>query len=480
MVKLVREISAGLTVGLVALPLALAFGIAGGATAAAGLYTAIVAGLVSGLCGGSKYQISGPTGAMSVILVGVVAKYGISGMLAAGLLAGVLQILMGLLGLGKLVKLIPNPVITGFTNGIAIVIVLGQLKYITTAPFLTVLVAATILLVRRVNKTIPASLFGLAVGIGANLLFGWNGPTVQAIEPALPKFGWPNLALADLVPLFEPALAIALLGTIESLLSAAVADSMTGTVHNSNRELVGQGLGNIAAALVGGVPSTGAIARTAVNIQNGGSTRLVHVVHSLFLLAVLLFLGPWTAFIPLAALSGILVVTSYDMFDFQTVTTLRKSSTHDAVILLATMVLTVCTNLVVAVGAGIVLAALIQCYHSKTLRILPLNANGNGNIQIFSLQGALHFGTVVSLNKALRQVKPGGIVILDLSGLTMLDQTGVIALSKLQQSTEQTPAARIILCGLHPEYQSLVEAAGGIPTDQISRDLAQTLALAEG
>jgi len=478
-VKVGREITAGLTVGLVALPLALAFGIASGSTAAAGLYTAIVAGLVSGLCGGSKYQISGPTGAMSVILIGVVAKYGIPGMLAAGLMAGLIQIILGLLRMGKLVKLIPSPVITGFTNGIAIVILLGQLEYITAAPLLTILVAGTIFLVRRINKALPASLFGLAVGIGANLLLGWGAPTVQAIEPSLPKFGLPQIALSDLVLLLEPALAIALLGTIESLLSAAVADTMTGTVHNSNRELVGQGLGNIAAALFGGVPSTGAIARTAVNIQNGGRTRLVSVVQSLFLLTVLLVLGPWTALIPLAALSGILVITSYDMFDFQTVLTLRKSSVHDAVILLATMVLTVCTNLIVAVAGGIVLAALIQSYHSKTLRILPLNTKAEDNIQIFSLHGTLQFGTVRSLYKALRQVVPGGIVVLDLGGLTMLDQTGAIALSKLQQPSGPVKASRVILCGVNPEYKSLIEAAGGFPSDHIGRDLAQSLALAE-
>lgn len=470
-----KEITAGLTVGIVALPLALAFGIAGGATAAAGLYTAIIAGAVAGIFGGSRFQITGPTGAMSVVLVGIVAQYGLTGMLAAGLMAGLMQLAFGFLRLGRYIKLIPQSVIVGFTNGIAVVIFLGQVKYISQAVLLTVVVAGVILLVRRINRAIPASLLGLTAGIAVNSLFNLGAPTVAAIPPTLPSFSWPSMEVAALLNLLQPALAIALLGTIESLLSAAVADNMTGTVHNSDRELIGQGLGNIAAALFGGVPATGAIARTAVNIKNGGQTRLVALVHSAFLLIVLLALGPWTSYVPLSALSGILVVTCIDMLDLKSINLLRKSSLADAVVLLATMALTVFTDLVVAVAGGILLAALIHTYRGNVLHLTQVS-RGNGVIAC-SLHGPLFFGSVDQFKAAVDAVEPCETLVLDFSGVSRIDLTGALALCKLSQKHNDR-FRKIILCGLSRETQGFLEQAGGFPTEHIVPDLAQSLALA--
>ncbi len=469
-----REISAGLTVGIVALPLALAFGIASGATPAAGLYTAIIAGTVAGIFGGSRYQITGPTGAMSVILIGIIAQYGISGMLIAGLMAGVLQIIFGTLKLGRLINLIPHSVIVGFTNGIAIVILLGQLKYIAGAPLLTTVVVVTIFGLRRLNKVIPASLIGLAVGIALEQLWPLGAPTVQAIPATLPVLVWPHLDWAMVIGLLKPAVSIALLGSIESLLSAAVADNMTGTVHNSNRELVGQGLGNIAAAFFGGVPGTGAIARTAVNINNGGQTRWVSIIQSLFLLGVLLILGPWTSYIPLAALSGILVVTCYDMFDFENIRALNRGAFADGVVLLATMALTVFTDLIVAVVGGVLLATLIYAYRGSLLQIKSVSHVNN--VAVYSLHGPLFFGTVDQLTGYIKQLPSCETLILDLSDLCKIDLTGALALSKLQQLGGARRFSQLVLCGLSSENRSILEHIGIIKAEHMVAEPAQYLA----
>lgn len=387
-----RNIVAGLIVGVVALPLAMAFAIASGVKPEQGLYTAIVAGLLVSVFGGSRVQIAGPTGAFIVILSSIVATHGVQGLQIATLMAGVILLLLGVARLGVVIRFIPQPVIVGFTAGIGVIIFVGQWKdfFGLAIPvdghfhekLLTVISAlpdasgaatlvglgslALILSTSRVPgfSRIPGPLVALVVMTVLQSFFHFKGvPTIGSVfgelPRGLPSFEWPQITVSRLLELIGPAFAIAMLGAIESLLSAVVADNMSGTRHNSNQELIGQGLANIAVPLFGGIAATGAIARTATNIKNGGNSPLAGIVHALTLVLIILFLAPYASNVPLATLAAILFVVAWNMSELPYMVKLvRRAPVADVFVLLLTFGLTVFADLVVAVNIGVVVAML--------------------------------------------------------------------------------------------------------------------------
>ena len=393
------NILAGVIVGVVALPLAMAFAIASGVTPQQGLYTAIIAALFVGVFGGSRVQIAGPTGAFVVILADITAKYGVEGLQIATLLAGFFLILMGLMKFGHIMKYIPDSVIVGFTAGIGFIIFMGEWKdffgltlasaahqsfyeklvtYVSALPSMQFVTAGLsclsiflILITPKFVKRVPGPLVAMLVITGLQVYFQFEnvatlGSTFGGIPSLLPSFQVPAMSLEQLMELMGPAITIALLGAIESLLSATAADNMLGTRHHSNQELIGQGLANIVAPLFGGFAATGAIARTATNVKNGGTSPIAAIAHSAFLISVIVLLAPLAAYIPLCSLAAILFVVAYNMSDVpRFYQILTKERGTDVAVLLITFVLTIFTNLIFGVIAGVALSML--------LRTLPLN-----------------------------------------------------------------------------------------------------------
>lgn len=387
-----QNIISGVIVGVVALPLAMAFAIASGAKPEQGLYTAVVAGLIVSVMGGSRLQIAGPTGAFIVVLAGITAKYGISGLQISSLLAGFMLLFFGLARLGGIIKFIPAPVIIGFTAGIAVVIWVGQWHYFfgfssggnghfheklwhllhsfpqlnLTTTALGFLALFIVLFANKIPglKRIPGPLIALVVLTSVQSIFHFEGVATigsmfGGIPQGLPNFQMPDITVDRVIELIGPAFTIAMLGAIESLLSAVVADGMAGTKHNSNRELVGQGIANIFAPLFGGFAATGAIARTATNIRNGGNSPLAGIIHVLTLVLIILFLAPLAVNVPLTALAAILFVVAWNMSEVKHfIKLIQRAPMADVVILLVTFVLTVFVDLVVAVNIGVIIAVL--------------------------------------------------------------------------------------------------------------------------
>lgn len=444
-----NNVLAGLVVGVVALPLAMAFAIASGVKPEQGLYTAIVAGLAVSILGGSRVQIAGPTGAFIVILSGVVAQHGVAGLQIATLMAGVILLLLGLLRLGAVIRFIPDPVIVGFTAGIGVIIWVGQWRDFFGLPvvqgqhfheklwflvqnlpsldpattglgLLSLLVLVMVPKMRGLSR-IPAPLFALVLATLVQALFRFDsvatiGSAFGALPTGLPSFQWPDITLTRVVELIGPAFAIAMLGAIESLLSAVVADSMTGARHDSNQELVGQGVANMLAPLFGGIAATGAIARTATNIRNGGTSPLAGIVHALVLVLVLLLLAPLASYIPLTVLAAILFVVALNMSQAGLVLRLqRRLPAADLLILWVTFALTVFADLVVAVNIGVVLAMLYVLKRTSDgvrvrplegrdlLRVLDVDAGAvpREDVRVLVLEGPYFFASVEAVNQAL-------------------------------------------------------------------------------
>lgn len=444
-----NNVLAGLVVGVVALPLAMAFAIASGVKPEQGLYTAIVAGLAVSILGGSRVQIAGPTGAFIVILSGVVAQHGVAGLQIATLMAGVILLLLGLLRLGAVIRFIPDPVIVGFTAGIGVIIWVGQWRDFFGLPvvqgqhfheklwflvqnlpsldpattglgLLSLLVLVMVPKMRGFSR-IPAPLFALVLATLVQALFRFDsvatiGSAFGALPTGLPSFQWPDITLTRVVELIGPAFAIAMLGAIESLLSAVVADSMTGARHDSNQELVGQGVANMLAPLFGGIAATGAIARTATNIRNGGTSPLAGIVHALVLVLVLLLLAPLASYIPLTVLAAILFVVALNMSQAGLVLRLqRRLPAADLLILWVTFALTVFADLVVAVNIGVVLAMLYVLKRTSDgvrvrplegrdlLRVLDVDAGAvpREDVRVLVLEGPYFFASVEAVNQAL-------------------------------------------------------------------------------
>ena len=470
-----KNIVAGLIVGVVALPLAMAFAIASGVKPEQGLYTAIIAGIIVSIFGGSRVQIAGPTGAFIVILAGIVAEHGIVGLQIATLMAGVILLLLGLARMGAVIKFIPAPVIVGFTAGIGVVIWVGQWKDFFGLPEVegthfheklwallqvfpqldvptTALAILALLLVVLTPKLpgflsrLPGPLVALVVVTLIQAAVGFSsvdtiGSRYGEIPRGLPTLEIPEITMSRLVDLIGPAFAIAMLGAIESLLSAVVADRMAGTRHHSNQELVGQGMANIVAPLFGGIAATGAIARTATNIRNGGNSPIAGVVHALCLVFILLFLAPLAANIPLAALAAILFVVAWNMSDVRhVIRMIRGAPRPDVIILLVTFVLTVFIDLVVAVNIGVVLAMLhflLNMAESVVVRRQEqaeltgeLASQGLGdlpdNVQVYVVEGPFFFAAVESFEQVLAAGHSAPqVVVIRLRHVPFIDATGL-------------------------------------------------------
>lgn len=497
------DLLAGLTVAIVALPLALAFGVASGMGATAGLVTAVIAGAIAAVFGGSNFQVSGPTGAMTVVLVPVVAHYGQSAALTVAVIAGVVVVVMGIAGLGQLVTLIPWPVIEGFTVGIAVIIALQQipnalgvsssdsdktvvnavtaLTKITPAAYPELIVAAVtiviIVLVSRIRKSLPATLIAIVAATAVTAMSGIHIATVGQIPNSLPTPSLPDLSPSTVQGLFGSALAVAVLAAIESLLSARVADGMSdGRPSQPNRELVGQGLANIGSGLFGGMPATGAIARTAVNVRAGASTRLSALSHSVILLIIILTASQLVAAIPLAALGGVLLVTAYRMIDPHSVRSLLRSTPADRAIFVLTMVATVAFDLIIAIEIGIVLAGIAALMsltrasgaHEEALPDLGDRLTTEDEhrllrerIVIYRIDGAVYFGAAQRFLDELTSITDVRVVILRMSGVDMLDATGAKALSVVVEDLTRQHIT-VLFKGLSPKHEQLLDDFGAL------------------
>lgn len=524
-----RNILAGLTVGVVALPLGMAFAIASGAKPEQGLYTAIIASLVTSLFGGTLMQISGPTGAFIVILSGITAHYGIAGLQMATLMAGVILLVMGITRIGVVIKYISAPVIVGFTSGIAVIIWVGQWKdffglHPVTAQgaFLHKLVALleafpdlnlattllgvftlVILIVSpRITSRVPSPLIAMIAATVVQNHYQFHGVATigsvfGGIPQALPHFSLNLPGFADATRLIGPAFTIALLGAIESLLTAVVADSMAGTRHDSNQELIGQGLANIASPLFGGIAATGAVARTATNIRNGANGPLSGIVHALTLVAIILLLAPLAASIPLTALAAILFVVSWNMSEaHRFVYLLRTAPKPDVAVLLITFSLTVFSDLVVAVNIGVILSSLLFMKRmGETISIQQQDAESlqselgddafslNPDTVVFTVEGPVFFGVAERLESTLRTVQLNTrTLVLRMQHVPFIDATGIQTLRDLIH-TCQRRNIRLVLCETRPlvleklRRSGLLEQLGDSNTPQSLLELAGCLML---
>jgi SulP family sulfate permease len=498
-----NDIVAGITVGVVALPLALAFGITTGLGAGAGLVTAIVAGLVAGIFGGSNVQVSGPTGAMTVVLVPIVAQYGREAVFVVGMLAGVLILIGALARLGGYLAYIPWPVIEGFTIGIAVIIFLQQVPAALGVPKpdgektfvvagqavadafgagslaaigLVALVAAIMFLAPRVHRSVPGSLVAVVVATAVSEIAHLDVPRIGSLPSSLPLPALPSFSGSTLSDLFGAAFAVAALAAIESLLSAKVADGMSDAQrHDPDRELFGQGLANLVSPMFGGMPATGAIARTAVNARAGARTRLATVVHALLLLGVVFVGGGLVSRIPLAALAGVLMVTAVRMVEVTNLRAVLRSTRSDAVVLALTATATIVFDLIVAVEIGVAVAAVLA------LRNVARNAGAiaetlpppeevdsdtesallHERILVYRLDGALFFGAAQRFLAELTAVTDVRVVILRLPDLKVLDATGAQALGEIVRELESRNIT-VLLKGPRPEHLRVLKAVGAL------------------
>ncbi|MNK71919.1 C4-dicarboxylic acid transporter DauA [compost metagenome] len=489
------DLMGGLTAAIVALPLALAFAVASGVDPKAGLYAAIVAGIIASLFGGSPVQITGPTGAMAVILVALVSQYGLEKIWIAGILAGLMQIALGFLKMGKLITYFPYPVIIGFTNGIAVIIFSGQLgaflgvkadaghgflpmmqglfgmlpQVNVAAMGIGALVIATMLIWPRINATLPGSLVGLIVATAAASLLGLDVPRIGSIPQSLPLPQLPEFDLAILKDLIKPAIALAALGSIESLLSAVVADGMTGQKHKPNQELIGQGLANVAVPFFGGIPVTGAIARTAVNIRSGGRTRLSGVIHGVALAVIVLAFAPLAAQIPLAALAGILMVTSFRMLEWHQVKLMANSTKSDLFVLLLTWGVTIFFDLILAVEVGLIAAAALFLRRMSDLHLIKMPSEkilppGDPTLippdmAVYQIAGPLFFGAATEFADTLKEQRQIRVLLLRMRAVPNIDATAAVSLEEIVD-TLNARGIRVVLSGLDPQVSSVLERMG--------------------
>jgi SulP family sulfate permease len=498
-----HDLLAGITVGLVALPLAMAFGIASGVTPQAGLYTAVVAGFLISALGGSRTQIGGPTGAFVVIVAGIVVRFGLPGLAMVTLMAGIILLAMGLTGLGSAVKFIPRPVVIGFTNGIAILIASTQIKdffglrvgavpseflprmklLIGHMPSLNwqalaigTVTLAIMLILPRITKRVPASIVALLACTAACALFHLPVETIGTrfggIPRGLPPFAVPSFHAEHILPLIPSAFTVALLAALESMLSAVVADSMTGDRHNPNVELVAQGIANITSPLFGGIPATGAIARTATNIRSGARSPVSGIVHALTLLLVLLVAAPLASYIPLATLAAVLFVVAWNMGEWREIGGILQLGFTAISVWLVTFALTVFADLTVAVSVGMALAALVYIYriaetttvstvtdeyirdglsHSLQGRIIP------PYVTLLRIHGPFLFGTTEKLVEATTNVEAfQPVVILRLRNMTAIDATGIHAIESFAKRLTES-GRTLLLCGAMEQPSKLLQ-----------------------
>lgn len=500
--KFAKDLMAGVTVAAVALPLALAFGVSSGATAASGLLTAVICGFVISLLGGAYYQISGPTGAMAAVLMSIVAQYGLSGVFTATVMAGIILVLAGILHLGKVTAFIPMPVITGFTSGISVVIALGQLdnffgttsqgstavekvlSYFTVGfsvnPAAVLLGSAIIVFMivypKKWNAVVPASLVSIILATAASLIIPMDIQRVGEIPSSLllpERFTLEGLDLATVRGLLAPAVSIAALGMIESLLCGASAARMTGVRLNSDRELIAQGVGNILSPLFGGIPATAAIARTSVAVKSGAQTRLTGMIHALVLLVSLLVLGPVMAQIPLSALAGVLLVTAWRMNEWHTIRYIFSHKFKGAMVkFLATMIATIVFDLTIAILIGVVAALVLLAVRQSHLEIHfddvkpqrlqhpedPV-ADRFDNAEVVYLTGAVLFANCEQITDLAGRFQGRSAVLFSMRGVSYMDVSGAQALLELleQLKAQELP---VYICGLSDSVRLMMERSG--------------------
>jgi sulfate permease, SulP family len=508
---LAGDVLAGVVVGIVALPLAIAFAIASGVRPEQGLYTAIVAGLVISALSGSRVQIGGPTGAFVVLVFEIVQQFGYEGLAVATLMAGFILVAMGWARLGGIIRFIPYPVTVGFTTGIALVIAVGQLpdalgltlahqeadfipkirSYLeasgTVSPAAIAVTVLTMLLVLywpRVSRRVPGPLVALLLVTGLEHALGLGLDTIGSrfgsVASGLPSLRIPRVDPAMLPQLLQPALAIALLGGIESLLSAVVSDGMTGRRHRANAELVAQGIANIASPLFGGIPATGAIARTATNVKNGGRTPIAGIVHALTLLAILTTVGRWVALVPMAGLAGVLLVVAYNMSELRVFRGLLRGPRSDVLVLLTTFALTVLVDLVMAIEVGVVMAALLfmrRMSEVSTVRAVTDQLDDHERVgfavedadvvlpagtEVFEVAGSFFFGSAQRFSEVLTEIQSRPrLVILRMRQVLALDSTGLNALESVHRRLRQH-GAHLVLSGVHAQPMTVLVKSGAL------------------
>jgi len=526
--KFLHDLVAGVTVGLVALPLAMAFAIASGLTPQAGIYCAVVTGFLISALGGSKTQIGGPTGAFVVVVAGIVAVHGVDGLFMCTVMAGVLLIILGVTGMGTAVKFIPRPIVIGFTNGIAVLIASTQIKdffglqidkvpgefwlrmesiaanfhrlsYVATVLGAGTLV--TLLVCRAVSSRIPGPIVAMVAGtvavVALKLPVETIGTRFGGIPSGLPHFAIPHFRFDLIHGLLGPAFTVAMLGAIESLMSAVVADRMSNDHHNPNVELMAQGVANIVSPMFGGLPATGAIARTATNIRAGAKTPVAGMIHAATLVCVLLFAAPLTSFIPMASLAAILLVVAYNMGEWREIPQLLKLTKTDISIWLVTFALTVFADLTVAVEAGMILAALLfigRVANTTTVSQVTDDYVEDGRVHIlqdkdipyyatiFRIHGPFLFGAtdkVSAVTERIHELPP--VVILRLRNMTAIDATGLFALEEVARELHAVKRT-LILCGAREQPAQLIrqaEFADVIGRENICDNVQEALRRAE-
>lgn len=520
----IKDIASGVTVGIVALPLAIAFAIGANASPMQGLWTAIIAGFSIALLGGSRYQVSGPTGAFVVIIAGIIGQYGMDGLITATFLAGITLLLMGALKLGSLIKFIPYPVTVGFTTGIGVVIAGGQIKdflgltipqygteffermgqigtYIGTTNYYAAGIGLGTMLIiigiRKLFPRVPAAIVAVILTTGATAVCDLPVETIStrfgALSSAWPAFKVPAISWSLIKTLLPASVTIALLGSIESLLSAVVADGMTGDKHDSNTELIGQGIGNMLCGIIGGIPATGAIARTATNIKNGAVSPMSAIIHALLLLMFTLFAGNLASAIPLATLSGILLVVAWDMAELKRFIKMKTAPKSDLLVMVITFVLTVAVDLTVAVEIGLILAVFLfikrmsetvklqtiigtldstEDATSETRAVLP------AGIEVYEINGPFFFGNADILQDTLDQLeKPPKVFILRLRHVPAIDATAVNALDSFIKHCKRHKT-QIVLSGVQDQPRKVIASMGIdalIGKDNVCNDFTEAL-----
>lgn len=507
--KFQKDLLAGLIVGIVAIPLAMAFAIASGVKPEYGIYTAIISGFLTSLLGGSKFSISGPTGAFIPVLFAIVMQYGYENLLIAGFMAGFILVLMGILRLGKIIQYFPKPVTIGFTAGIAVIIFSGQiadffglrdvekrelfhenmieiaisLGTVNIYSLLTAVIClAVILLAMRFIPKIPGALLGLLASTLVAALFypdqvATIGSKFGGIPSTLPQLQFPQISMNTIVELLGPALMIAMLGSIESLLCAVVADGMTGSKHNSNRELVGHGIANIVAPLFGGIPATGAIARTATNIKNGAASPVSGIVHSFVLVAVLLVLTPFASKIPMASMAPILMVVAWNMSERKEFGHILKTKSFDSLIMLVTFLLTVFIDLTTGVAFGLLISFILFVVQMKTVhsvsKVIPDTVHNKVSpervekgahcpqISMFTLEGPLFFAATQSLEQSVeREIASGSkVILLRMSKVPYMDTSGEAVLAGLIGRIRKE-GGTLLVSGLRKQPKGLMKKTG--------------------
>jgi SulP family sulfate permease len=525
--QLAADAGAGVIVGIVALPLCIAFAIASGVSPDRGLYTGIVAGFLISALGGSRVQIGGPTGAFVVIVYGIVQKHGVDGLTVATIMAGLLLIVMGLAKLGGAIKFIPFPLITGFTSGIAVIIFSQQVKdllglrmgaapagffekwqayavhagaFTPAAVGVAALTLAILILWPKASRTIPAPFVALIVTTALVQLAGLRVETIGtrfgSIPSSLPLPTLPHVTLPLVKELIGPALTIALLAAIESLLSAVVADGMIGGKHRSNMELVAQGVANTFSPLFGGIPATGAIARTATNIKAGGRTPVAGIVHALTLLLVTLFFARWASYVPMATLAAILVMVSYHMSEWRTFRSELSAPKSDVAVLLSTFVLTVAVDLTVAIQVGMVLSAMLFMRRMAEVTNVtaitrelgdegeeanPLVGAVPKGVAVYAIDGPFFFGAAEKFRETMGTLdRAPAVLIIQMRRVPAIDSTGIRALTSVVERA-QKDATRVVLAGVHAQPMVALERSGllaKIDEDDLCGNLDEAIAIA--